>query len=102
LNVPHFEAGACQRFRGKPSLAPLGSLGSHYAKLAFDPARDFAPISQLLAMGSIVAESGFPVFEAVSWFGLFAPAGTPPAAAVRNDIAKWSKVTKEAGISAAN
>ena len=27
----------------------------------------------------LVAESGFPGFEAVSWFGLFAPAGTPPA-----------------------
>lgn len=24
-----------------------------------------------------VAESGFPGFEAVSWFGLFAPSGTP-------------------------
>ena len=26
-----------------------------------------------------IAESGFPGFEAVSWFGLFAPAGTPAA-----------------------
>lgn len=25
-----------------------------------------------------IAESGFPGFEAVSWFGLFAPRGTPP------------------------
>jgi tripartite-type tricarboxylate transporter receptor subunit TctC len=24
-----------------------------------------------------MAESGFPGFEALSWFGLFAPAGTP-------------------------
>jgi len=87
-----------------------------------------------------VAESGFPGFEAVSWFGLFAPAGTPPAivgklhedvvkvlaqpdlrtrfaqlgldtvggapadlaAIVRNDIAKWTKVIKDAGITAAD
>ena len=26
-----------------------------------------------------MAESGFPGFEAISWFGLMAPAGTPPA-----------------------
>ena len=26
-----------------------------------------------------LAESGFPGFEAISWFGLFAPAGTPAA-----------------------
>ena len=26
-----------------------------------------------------VSESGFPGFEAVAWFGLLAPAGTPPA-----------------------
>jgi tripartite-type tricarboxylate transporter receptor subunit TctC len=87
-----------------------------------------------------VAESGYPGFEAVSWFGLFAPAGTPPAvvgkvhqdvvkvlaqpdlrtrfsqlgldtvgnapgelaAIVKTDIAKWSKVIKEAGITAAD
>ena len=87
-----------------------------------------------------VAESGYPGFEAVSWFGLFAPASTPPAvvnklhqdvmkvlaqsdlrarfaqlgldtvgstpaelaAVVRNDVAKWTKVIKEAGITATN
>ena len=85
-----------------------------------------------------VAESGFPGFEAVSWFGLFAPAGTPPAVVgklhqdvvkvlpdlrarfaqlgldtvgsapaelavvVKTDIAKWTKVIKEAGITAAD
>jgi len=30
-----------------------------------------------------IAESGFPGFEAVSWFALFAPAGTPTAAMAR-------------------
>ena len=87
-----------------------------------------------------VAESGFPGFEATSWFGLFAPAGTPPAivgklhqdvmkvlaqpdlrarfaqlgldtvgstpaelaAIVKTDVAKWTKVIKQAGISAAD
>jgi tripartite-type tricarboxylate transporter receptor subunit TctC len=85
-----------------------------------------------------IAESGFPGFEAVSWFGLLAPAGTPAAivnklhqetvkvlgqpdmrarfsqmgldtvgntpnelaAIVRSDVAKWTKVIKEAGITA--
>jgi len=85
-----------------------------------------------------IAESGFPGFEAVSWFGLLAPAGTPPAivmklnqetvkvlgqadlrakfaqmgldtvgttpgelgATIKSDIAKWTKVIKEAGITA--
>ena len=81
-------------------------------------------------------ESGFPGFEALSWFGLFAPAGTPQPIVdklyqasvkilaqpdtkarytelalevsgangqrlgeiVKNDIAKWAKVIKEANI----
>jgi tripartite-type tricarboxylate transporter receptor subunit TctC len=85
-----------------------------------------------------VAESGFPGFEAVSWFGLMAPAGTPAtivnklhqdtmkvlaqpdvrasftklgldqvgstpgelATIIKSDIAKWTKVIKEAGITA--
>jgi tripartite-type tricarboxylate transporter receptor subunit TctC len=85
-----------------------------------------------------LAESGFPGFEAVSWFGLLAPAGTPAAivmklhqdtvkvlgqpemrarfaqlgldtvgsspgelaAIIKSDIAKWTKVIKEAGITA--
>ena len=85
-----------------------------------------------------VAESGFPGFEAVSWFGLLAPTGTPAtivnklhqdtmkvlaqpdmrasftklgldpvgstpgelAAIIKSDIAKWTKVIKEAGITA--
>jgi tripartite-type tricarboxylate transporter receptor subunit TctC len=85
-----------------------------------------------------IAESGFPGFEAISWFGLFAPAGTPEpiirkineqarkvladasmrdkfaklgldpvgntpaelAAIVKNDLGKWAKVIKDAGIKA--
>ena len=87
-----------------------------------------------------VAESGYPGFEAVSWFGLLAPSGTPAAivnklhqdsvkvlahpdtrasftklgldtvgttpgelgAIIKADIAKWAKVIKEAGITAAD
>lgn len=87
-----------------------------------------------------IAESGYAGFEAVSWFGLFAPAGTPPSivkqlqqdavkalnqpemrtrfaqlaldvvgstpaelgATVKADVAKWSKVIKDAGISSAD
>ena len=86
-----------------------------------------------------IAESGVPGFDAVSWFGLFAPAGTPQeivvklngeiqriladtsfrerflapsffepiaggseefALFVRTEAAKWSRVIKEAGITA--
>jgi tripartite-type tricarboxylate transporter receptor subunit TctC len=38
-----------------------------------------------------VAESGLPGFEASSWFGVLAPAGTPPAivAKLNAEIAKW-------------
>ena len=38
-----------------------------------------------------IAESGLPGFEASSWFGLLAPAGTPPPviAKLNGEIAKW-------------
>ena len=38
-----------------------------------------------------VAEAGLPGFEASSWFGLLAPAGTPPAivAKINAEVAKW-------------
>ncbi len=38
-----------------------------------------------------IAESGLPGFEASSWFGILAPAGTPPAiiAKVNAEVAKW-------------
>jgi tripartite-type tricarboxylate transporter receptor subunit TctC len=38
-----------------------------------------------------LAESGLPGFEASSWFGLLAPAGTPPPviAKLNGEIAKW-------------
>jgi len=38
-----------------------------------------------------IAESGLPGFEASSWFGLLAPAGTPPAiiAKINAEVATW-------------
>ena len=38
-----------------------------------------------------VAEAGLPGFEATSWFGLLAPAGTPPevVARINGEVAKW-------------
>ena len=38
-----------------------------------------------------VAEAGLPGFEASSWFGLLAPAGTPPAivAKINSEVAAW-------------
>jgi len=38
-----------------------------------------------------IAESGLPGFEATSWFGLVAPAGTPPAiiARINADVNQW-------------
>ena len=38
-----------------------------------------------------VAEAGLPGFEASSWFGLLAPAGTPPAIVARlnTEVASW-------------
>jgi tripartite-type tricarboxylate transporter receptor subunit TctC len=38
-----------------------------------------------------IAESGFPGFEAGSWFGVFAPRGTPP-----DVVAALNKATNEA------
>jgi tripartite-type tricarboxylate transporter receptor subunit TctC len=38
-----------------------------------------------------IAESGLPGFEASSWFGIVAPAGTPPViiARINNDVNQW-------------
>src|SRR5207245_10182107 len=38
-----------------------------------------------------IAESGLPGFEATSWFGIVAPAGTPPAivARINTDVNHW-------------
>lgn len=46
--------------------------------------------SELLPDVPTIAESGFPGFEAGSWFGAFVPAGTPPAV-----VTRISQVMKE-------
>ena len=56
-------------------------------------ARGHQPSTRAAALPDVptVAESGLPGFEASSWFGLLAPAGTPPAivAKLNGEIAKW-------------
>jgi tripartite-type tricarboxylate transporter receptor subunit TctC len=46
---------------------------SLYAKFGYDPVRDFAPVTLVSAAPNMQS------YEANVWFGLFAPAGTPPA-----------------------
>jgi hypothetical protein len=96
--------------------------------------------SSILPEVPTVAESGFPGFEAISWFALLVPKGTSPsivkklhqdslkilatndvktkfhqlgvdlagsspeelATTIKNDIDKWSKVIKDAGINNAD
>jgi tripartite-type tricarboxylate transporter receptor subunit TctC len=57
----------------------------HFRPLAITTARRFERLPQLPTL----AESGIPGYEMEGWFGLFAPAGTPPMAAawVRERIA---------------
>jgi tripartite-type tricarboxylate transporter receptor subunit TctC len=48
----------------------------HFRPLAITAARRFEPLPELPTL----AESGLPGYEIEGWFGLFAPAGSPPAA----------------------
>src|SRR5438067_255823 len=64
--------------KAPPNGYALGMIGnsslvfspSLYDKLSFDPLKDFAPISRVFVAANVLA---------VPWFGLMAPAGTPPA-----------------------
>jgi tripartite-type tricarboxylate transporter receptor subunit TctC len=49
--------------------------------------------AQALPNVPTIAESGLPGFEASSWFGILAPAGTPPAviARINADVDQWLK-----------
>ena len=61
-----------------PTLLPLVKSGKLKA-LAVTSARRSIRFPEI----PTVAESGFPGFEVLSWQGLFAPAGTPPAIVAR-------------------
>ena len=61
----------------------FGSLTSTLASVRSGRLRALAMSSAkrspVLPEMATVAESGYPGFEAITWYGLFAPAGTPPA-----------------------
>ena len=87
-------------------FAPLSSALAHIRSgkvigLAITDARRFPLFPELPTM----VEAGVPNFEAVLWFGLFAPAGTPPAVIERialaaNDALKADEVVKALGAQA--
>lgn len=52
---------------GQPAAAQSVEAGGEYARIERAAAPDVVT----------VAESGFPGFEAIAWFGLLAPAATP-------------------------
>jgi tripartite-type tricarboxylate transporter receptor subunit TctC len=60
-------------FENMPSILPHVQAGRLRGIATTGPKRS-AAIPELPTM----IESGFPGFEAGSWYGIFAPAGTPP------------------------
>ena len=65
-------------FTGAPAVLPLVKSGRLRA-LAVSSSRRLAAVPDV----PTVAESGYPGFEADQWYGLVAPAGTPPALVAR-------------------
>src|SRR4029453_15852359 len=80
-------------FDNLPSALPLIKAGKLKALAVTSTQR-----SSVLPDVPTVAESGLPGFEASSWFGLLAPAGTPKdvVAKINGEVAKWL-ATPEAG-----
>lgn len=82
----------CSRAEPDGAAVCVGNSGTHavnatlYLKLAYDPIRDFAPITQFSTTGMVlaanpllpdvptVAEQGLPGYDFQFWNGLFAPA----------------------------
>lgn len=91
-----------------------------FAKLPYDPVKDFVPIgiaarsplmvvvptSQPVRSVTELHESGLRDFDVTSWFGLFAPQGTPRevvaqfGALVRSENERWRELIRQAGIKA--
>jgi tripartite-type tricarboxylate transporter receptor subunit TctC len=139
VHVPYRGAVFTDVIAGRVSIAFMNA-GSILSALREGQLRGLAVTSLKrspnMAEFPTVAESGFPGYEAISWFGLVAPAGTPApiinkvhqdamkivndpqirtkfaalgldpvgttpaetATIIKNDIAKWAKVIKDANI----
>jgi tripartite-type tricarboxylate transporter receptor subunit TctC len=91
LNVPYKGAGPAMtdllgnqvelNFANTPVAIPQ-LAGGKVRALAISSAQRLKSVPQLAAVPT-VAESGYPGFDAITWTGLVAPAGTPPAVVER-------------------
>ena len=92
--------------------AMIDLLGGHLS-LGFDAVMTTLPYAQtgklrMLAVSSLkrsavapqvptMAESGYPGYEAILWFGLFAPAGTPPDIVKKINEETWGAALRRPG-----
>jgi tripartite-type tricarboxylate transporter receptor subunit TctC len=79
--LPDVIAGRVQLFFANAASLPLVREGKLRA-LAVSSLERLPSAPEL----PTVAESGYPGFEAVAWFGVFAPKGTPPAVVARLEL----------------
>lgn len=85
--LPDVIAGRVQLFFANAASLPLVRQGKVRALAV-------SSLQRLPGMPDLptVAESGYPGFEAVAWFGLFAPKGTPPDVVARLEAAARAAV----------